>query len=812
MYYGWLWRVSLIVLGCLVFGNVGAHSHTVFEITYDQPLVIKANGGISSEGTGLSTIDITPGQPLVPWLSSRFGTDQLNGGELSLKILSADTLNLDQPLPPAQPRIITSDTSHQPDWVPPDLEIYGADRWLPDQSLRFTDLGQLHGQTITSLEWCPFRYNPVRRQLIIIRRALVMSTPIRPSSAGAVADTVRALENLHEVTIAGIDRLVDRPDLTPGINGAPSWTWPADPPLGIEWVAITRSDFVDDLRPLVSWKARRGIDAGLATVEAIEAGYPGIDGAESVRNYLRAAYESGLHWVVLAGDETLVPMRLAYAGYKQDPPDPYQLQICDLYFAELDGDWDTDGDGIWGEYLGDEPELTTELHVGRLPFSESTEAEAIIKKIIAYEAGPANADYLTEVLDVSADQMRDWSDGTGQHEIVAASTPDHWQHNNNTMVELPTGDSPSPIAPDGSTLPSLLSEGYGWVNYYTHGRADGIVVRAPGYEGYPKSYVWTFGDSGDGHGHLNAMAPTATPGIHVSIGCDHGGFDMDRPPFAPAFHESVAERLLFVPDGGAAAFIGQSRWGWVSTSYRLIQKLYDAISDSTLPNHIGLYHTLMKQSYPSYRDLIYGNNLYGDPEMPVWKDAPRDLDMLAPETYTSGLSEFTAQVSGDESSIPGLVVSLAIGDSVWMLSSTGMPGIASAEVDLPTAPELVLTASAPGYRTDVDTVPHSIVTDVNDDNPIPRSHEIALSNYPNPFNPSTVIRVDLPQSGHTELTVYNVLGQPVAHLVDGYMTEGTHHIPFGRANTKGQSLASGIYLARLRVDGHTTVRKMVLMR
>ncbi|MBD3299190.1 MAG: hypothetical protein GF341_11080, partial [candidate division Zixibacteria bacterium] len=166
---GGLWRVGLIVLGCLVLVNVGAQSHTVFEVTYDQPAVISANGEISCEGPGLSTVDLAPGQPAVPWLPAHFVTEPLISGTLSLQIISADTLDLAHPLPPIQPRIITSDTSHQPDWVPPHPETYRTDRWLPEESLRWIDEGHLHSHAIASLEWCPFRFNPVRQQLIIIR-------------------------------------------------------------------------------------------------------------------------------------------------------------------------------------------------------------------------------------------------------------------------------------------------------------------------------------------------------------------------------------------------------------------------------------------------------------------------------------------------------------------------------------------------------------------------------------------------------------------------------------------------------------------
>ncbi len=80
-------------------------------------------------------------------------------------------------------------------------------------------------------------------------------------------------------------------------------------------------------------------------------------------------------------------------------------------------------------------------------------------------------------------------------------------------------------------------------------------------------------------------------------------------------------------------------------------------------------------------------------------------------------------------------------------------------------------------------------------------------NYPNPFNPSTDIRFELKESGAVSLVVYNLLGQPVATLADGFMTAGTHHRTW---NASDQS--SGLYFYVLTNGKEQDTRKMVLMR
>ena len=81
-------------------------------------------------------------------------------------------------------------------------------------------------------------------------------------------------------------------------------------------------------------------------------------------------------------------------------------------------------------------------------------------------------------------------------------------------------------------------------------------------------------------------------------------------------------------------------------------------------------------------------------------------------------------------------------------------------------------------------------------------------NYPNPFNSKTVIKFDLNKSGHIKLEVYNVLGEKVAVLYDGYMTAG-----YGKMITwDAKGLPSGVYYYRLIADGFTEVKKMVLVK
>lgn len=80
-------------------------------------------------------------------------------------------------------------------------------------------------------------------------------------------------------------------------------------------------------------------------------------------------------------------------------------------------------------------------------------------------------------------------------------------------------------------------------------------------------------------------------------------------------------------------------------------------------------------------------------------------------------------------------------------------------------------------------------------------------NYPNPFNPVTTISYSLPEARNVTLTVYNVLGQRVAVLVDQYRTAGTFVVNFDASR-----LASGLYMYQLRAGDHVQNKSMILIK
>ncbi|MBD3169060.1 MAG: S8 family serine peptidase [candidate division Zixibacteria bacterium] len=105
------------------------------------------------------------------------------------------------------------------------------------------------------------------------------------------------------------------------------------------------------------------------------------------------------------------------------------------------------------------------------------------------------------------------------------------------------------------------------------------------------------------------------------------------------------------------------------------------------------------------------------------------------------------------------------------------------------------------------------VTGIPDDGNIELPVNYSLSqNYPNPFNPRTSIMYSIPAGGDVRLSIFNILGQEITTLVDGFQTAGYYEIKWDGKNNSGQKVASGLYFYKLESGEYKAVKKMLLMK
>ena len=86
-------------------------------------------------------------------------------------------------------------------------------------------------------------------------------------------------------------------------------------------------------------------------------------------------------------------------------------------------------------------------------------------------------------------------------------------------------------------------------------------------------------------------------------------------------------------------------------------------------------------------------------------------------------------------------------------------------------------------------------------------------NFPNPFNPSTTITVDIPKASVVSLAIYTILGEEVQTLHSGPLEAGRHSFLWDGTARGGHPVSSGVYFVRLRTDaGKAFVGKMLLLK
>gem|GEM_PF-4915957 len=103
-----------------------------------------------------------------------------------------------------------------------------------------------------------------------------------------------------------------------------------------------------------------------------------------------------------------------------------------------------------------------------------------------------------------------------------------------------------------------------------------------------------------------------------------------------------------------------------------------------------------------------------------------------------------------------------------------------------------------------------ILSDFYDD--LVHSKTVLIGNHPNPFNPETTIRLFTEKSGNASIVVYNVKGQKIKTLMDGFLVSGNHSLVWNGTNDNDDYISSGVYFYMMKTDEYTTIKKMILMK
>ena len=97
------------------------------------------------------------------------------------------------------------------------------------------------------------------------------------------------------------------------------------------------------------------------------------------------------------------------------------------------------------------------------------------------------------------------------------------------------------------------------------------------------------------------------------------------------------------------------------------------------------------------------------------------------------------------------------------------------------------------------------------DNYVPNSYKLH-TNYPNPFNPITTLKFDIPEDSFVDVTVYDILGNAVNNLVNTYQSSGYKSIQWDATNNQSEPVSAGVYLYKIQAGDFVDTKKMILLK
>jgi hypothetical protein len=695
-----------------------------------------------------------------------------------------------------------------------DSEVYFSDEGYPQEPYKIINSGYLEGTHILSLALYPLKYFP-KSQNLFLNKGLKLTIILKEAPSRKVYPKI-GFEEKNRLSVAFLGDLLYNPEELPQYPRTPVYkTGASEQPL---YLIITSGELKNSFFPLIEWKTQKGLRAKIVTTDSLMNSCSGRDLQEKIRNFLIQSYPDGLLWILLGGDGDIVPFRYAYHVNTSSPIPITDQQICDLYYADLDGDWDKDEDGVYGEPTDDSPDLYPELFVGRAPVKTPEEADVFVQKIINYEKNPGSGDYsfLKKALWISSDQMRDW-ETVGQHTLVSQNIDQSFYQDLQSLVESPSGSAENPTDPSGSKCIEVLNQGWGIIGVFAHGKSNGFVASSNLINQWPKSCVYSDSNIDDGNGHLNNLNNGNKLGIIYSISCDQTALDVETEP-ALGTPPCIGKNFLISKDKGAVAFLGNSRWGWVSTSYKLASEFMKNLFRPEYGYHVGVAEAFSKASYLIYRDLNYGHDLLGDPEMQIWTEVPCSLEV----NYLYDLSSdsiFNVQVKVKGFPLPDAKVVISHKDTLFFIGMTDQEGNTSIPLLNLRPGEVSLTITKHNFLPFEAKMNLSAKSDVKDSE---KGFDLKFSlglNYPNPFNPTTIVpfKVGSLKFGVgspllTSLKIYNILGQLVRALVDEEKLPGNYQVIWDGKDQKGNLVSSGIYFYQLRAGDYQETKKMSLVR
>lgn len=594
----------------------------------------------------------TPGAPRMPVKHVRFAVPY-NACEFEVESSAGGTVKLvtEHRIIPAQEPVPASQTS-RPEFTLPNEQVYSSSSLWPESKVSIENRGFLYGYNqIVTVSVAPAQCIPGGNVIMASRSVTVKLTysttpPARKKSA--LLSGKELAPRLAPRSQADIDwqaedvkNMVINPGIVDSLRVlADSALIMKGKPAGDVYCIITNRALKQSLQRLAGWKRQKGYDVIITCMEDILAmpevqngdEVSGInDDAGKLRQYLANLYDTRfVKFVLLAGDSAVVPIRYGN-GYDLDSRH-FQHIPSDLYFADYNGNWATDGDDRYGE-PADKIDYYPEVFIGRLLCSTPEDVANYTEKLIRYELNPGNGDYsyLDDAIYTQEMDMEDQAVILSQ--LTADIYPDYKIISENYDNErIPTG---------AQVIAEMNANHYAFSSFNGHGCPEGVGINyvipdetVYGISALDNQRVFLLEEANNG---LDNLTNYDYPMISYSMSCTLMPYDQfvidDSPGKMDIYNIKWNFGRVFTCGGlyGGPAFLGDTRAGWISSSFYMEEDFIEIIKSGTYC--LGKAEAVSKANFNGNKAhwVKIVHNLLGCPEFEMWTGIPikyTDLGMI----------------------------------------------------------------------------------------------------------------------------------------------------------------------------------------
>ncbi len=575
-----------------------------------------------------------------------------------------------------------------------------------------------------------------------------------------------------------------------------------------DYVIITSSTFAPYFQPLADWKNQKGIRTRIITLDTIYANYTGSDNAEKIRNFIKDMHSTyGTMYFLLGGQcdyehsQEIVPRRNAFvmqsnAGYYTDE----DTIITDLYFADLDGTWDGDGDGTYGE-TNDNVDMYPDVYVGRAPVRTTSQVQNFVNKVLAFErSSDKDASFIKSSYHPQGN-LWDSNHGTSMPDSMVQFDPANWTH---VFIREEI---------EGITRTAVndtFDNGYQLVHFVGHGNEYGVYYNLGSN---------TMINCSDADNLSNGFSRLS---IATSIACFSGALDEAG---SDAGYDCFAEHLVNATGGGTVASLFNSRYGWgysrpegaLGPSGEQSKYFFRAIHQNNLYILGQVWANMQSSMVPDaqsdtlFRWCLYERNLLGDPTLEIWTDVPVDLVMnVNADTVFQGedtvITVTVADAKGKAPVSDAIVTLLQkfAGDSylIYLVDTTDASGVANFNVNATDTNDIIVTSTKHNYIYAQDTIKVVSALGVSENN---YNVPVRLGVRNNVFRSDLIVTYSVPVNSRVEVDVFGVTGRLLRSEKFIASGEGMYKVDMKKAK-------NGIYFVNIKTGAYRKIVKVLKTR